>query len=127
MLDQLLPERDVLCGLAAVDPESSCSGLVVWYLVLPGLLVKIVGSIVPSPDARDEATLKLEHEFLPVARIAKVRTRADTLTAGPGGSAPKTAVEVLHDNGSWVIELSERLDPVGTRRFAAVLLGEMAR
>jgi hypothetical protein len=124
LLDQLLPERDVLCGLSAVDLEG---GPVAWYLVLPGLLVKICGWLSPSADARGEPTLKLEHEFLPVVRIAKVRACMDSLTCEPAGGAPETSLEVLHDSGSWTIAVGECLDPAGTRRFAAILLGEMAR
>jgi hypothetical protein len=127
MLDQLLPDSDVLCALSAADHESGYTRPVVWYLVLPGLFVKIVGSIEPSHDVREEPTLRLEHEFLPVARIAKLRARVDNLTHGHASGAPGTAVEMLHDNGSWTIEVGECLDPAGTRRFAAVLLREMAR
>jgi hypothetical protein len=97
MLDQLLSDSDVLCALSAADPEGSSTRPVVWYLVLPGLLVKIVGSIEPSPDVRDEPTLKLEHEFLPVARIAKLGARVDNLTHGHASGAPGTVVEMLHD------------------------------
>jgi hypothetical protein len=127
MLEQLLPESDVLCALSATDPESDCEKPVVWYLVLPGLLVKIVGSIEPSPDMSNESTLSLDHDFLPLARITKVSARVNRLTRRPGCGAPGTAVEMLHDGGTWTIELGECLDSASTRRFAAVLLRQMAR
>jgi hypothetical protein len=127
MLDQLLPESDVLGALSATDPESDCARPVVWYLVLPRLLVKIVGSIEPSAEISDESTLSLDHDFLPVARITKVSARVDRLTHQPGGGTPCTALEMLHDNGTWAIELGECLDSANARRFTAVLLREMAR
>ena len=89
VLDQLLPEGDVLSGLVVTAPEAFETA-VEWYLVLRGFLVKIVVSIAPGSRAYEGVPFTLAHEFLPIARIIKVGARVDHPECGGNGVARGT-------------------------------------
>ncbi|HXJ80697.1 MAG TPA: hypothetical protein VMS64_18705 [Candidatus Methylomirabilis sp.] len=127
MLDQFLPEGDVLGGMGVTDPGERGTASVEWYLVMRGLLIKVVGSIAPGPHPPDALSLTLEHEFLPIVRITTVRASVDRLESRGNGVAQGTAVEILHERGSWMIDPERRLKPVDVGRFVSALLREFAR
>ena len=126
-LDQLLPEGDVLCGMAVTNAEERGSVPVEWYLVMRGLLIKIVGSTASGPHPSDTLSLTLEHDFLPIARITAVHAVEDHSEDGAIVVARGTAVEIFHEGGSWAIDPGRCLKPADIGRFVSALLREFAR
>jgi hypothetical protein len=125
VLDQLLPEVDVLNGLVVAASEVSETTAVEWYLVLRGLLVKIVVSIAPGSRPHEGVPFTLDHEFLPIARIIKVGARVDPPEGGGNGVAQGIMVEILHDSGSWTIDARHRVERADIVRFVSAVLKEI--
>jgi len=127
VLDELLPESDVFGGLAGAHPDDVEPTALEWYLVLRGMVAKIVVSIAADSSPRDDVQFTLDHEFVPAARIVKVGAHVDHAESGDASVARGTRVEILHESGSWTIGPRRSVDRGGIGSFVSAVLKEMTR
>ena len=127
-LTEILPDStSILGGIEASRLHSDgnkWTAPLEWYLVLPGLLLRIQGSIT---SIERWSQLRLEHDIIALAGVGNIRILVENRDKGGFQTDHGSELEIVHGHGTWTIKSGDRIEPAEIRAFASALLGAMAR